>query len=407
MKNTIIIFTLIFFVSIYPQNKNNNVDSILWQKAEQICKNNLLIDTHIDLPDWLYDEWFDVSKETDKGEIDYQRAIRGGLDVAFMSIYTSPGLEAKGKSKIKADSMIAIVHKIVKLWPDKFYFIRSTSDIISNINKNKILLTMGMENGSPIEHSLDNLREFYDKGVRYITLAHYKWNHISDSANDPEKKWNGLSPFGEEVVKEMNRLGMMVDISHVSDSTFYDVIKLSKAPVIASHSCCRFFTPGYERNMNDDMIKILAENGGVIQLAFANFFLKNDTYQAYTTGEENIKKYLRENRIDSNSELAWKYEEQYWKDNPLPPATVKDVADHIDHVKNLVGIDYVGLGSDFNGTGGMLAVGLEDVSKYPNLVYELLLRDYTENEIAKVLGGNLLRVWKEVEQTAARLKNEK
>ncbi len=200
---------------------------------------------------------------------------------------------------------------------------------------------------------------------------------------------------------------MMVDISHVSDSTFYDVIKLSKAPVIASHSCCRFFTPGYERNMNDDMIKILAENGGVIQLAFANFFLKNDTYQAYTTGEENIKKYLRENRIDSNSELAWKYEEQYWKDNPLPPATVKDVADHIDHVKNLVGIDYVGLGSDFNGTGGMLAVGLEDVSKYPNLVYELLLRDYTENEIAKVLGGNLLRVWKEVEQTAARLKNEK
>lgn len=407
MKNTIIIFTLILFVSIYPQNKNNNVDSILWQKAEQICKNNLLIDTHIDLPDWLYDEWFDVSKETDKGEIDYQRAIRGGLDVAFMSIYTSPGLEAKGKSKIKADSMIAIVHKIVKLWPDKFYFIRSTSDIISNINKNKILLTMGMENGSPIEHSLDNLREFYDKGVRYITLAHYKWNHISDSANDPEKKWNGLSPFGEEVVKEMNRLGMMVDISHVSDSTFYDVIKLSKAPVIASHSCCRFFTPGYERNMNDDMIKILAENGGVIQLAFANFFLKNDTYQAYTTGEENIKKYLRENRIDSNSELAWKYEEQYWKDNPLSPATVKDVADHIDHVKNLVGIDYVGLGSDFNGTGGMLAVGLEDVSKYPNLVYELLLRDYTENEIAKVLGGNLLRVWKEVEQTAARLKNEK
>jgi len=407
MKNTIIIFTLILFVSIYPQNKNNNVDSILWQKAEQICKNNLLIDTHIDLPDWLYDEWFDVSKETDKGEIDYQRAIRGGLDVAFMSIYTSPGLEAKGKSKIKADSMIAIVHKIVKLWPDKFYFIRSTSDIISNINKNKILLTMGMENGSPIEHSLDNLREFYDKGVRYITLAHYKWNHISDSANDPEKKWNGLSPFGEEVVKEMNRLGMMVDISHVSDSTFYDVIKLSKAPVIASHSCCRFFTPGYERNMNDDMIKILAENGGVIQLAFANFFLKNDTYQAYTTGEENIKKYLRENRIDSNSELAWKYEEQYWKVNPLPPATVKDVADHIDHVKNLVGIDYVGLGSDFNGTGGMLAVGLEDVSKYPNLVYELLLRDYTENEIAKVLGGNLLRVWKEVEQTAARLKNEK
>ena len=318
-----------------------------------------------------------------------------------MSIYTSPSLETKGKSKIKADSMISIVHKMVELWPDKFLFVRSTSDIMNNFNKNKILLTMGMENGSPVENNLANLKEFYDKGVRYITLAHYKWNHIADSANDPEKKWNGLSPFGEEVVKEMNRLGIMVDISHVSDSTFYDVIKLSQAPVIASHSCCRFFTLGYERNMNDDMIKELAKNGGVIQLAFANFFLRNDTYQAYTKGENNIKNYLKENNIASDSELAWKYEEQYWKDNPLPPATVKDVADHIDHIKNLVGIDYIGLGSDFNGTGGMLPVDLKDVSEYPNLVYELLLRGYTENEIAKILGGNLLRVWKEVEKVAS------
>ena len=143
---------------------------------------------------------------------------------------------------------------------------------------------MGMENGSPIENNLDNVKEFYDKGVRYITLAHYKYNHICDSANDPERKWNGLSPFGEDVVKEMNRLGMMVDISHVSDSTFYDVIKLSKAPVIASHSCCRFFTPGYERNMSDEMIKVLAKNGGVIQIAFASFFLRNDIYQQYTNG---------------------------------------------------------------------------------------------------------------------------
>ncbi|HQJ47375.1 MAG TPA: membrane dipeptidase, partial [Ignavibacteriaceae bacterium] len=262
MKNIILlVFTAILFATIYPQNKNNNADSILWQKAVKICKDNLLVDTHIDLPDWLYDEWFDVSVETDKGEIDYERAIKGGLNVGFMSIYTSPSLETKGKSKIKADSMISIVHKMVELWPDKFLFVRSTSDIMNNFNKNKILLTMGMENGSPVENNLANLKEFYDKGVRYITLAHYKWNHIADSANDPEKKWNGLSPFGEEVVKEMNRLGIMVDISHVSDSTFYDVIKLSQAPVIASHSCCRFFTLGYERNMNDDMIKELAKNG--------------------------------------------------------------------------------------------------------------------------------------------------
>ena len=383
--------------STYPQNQN--IDSTILKKAEQLCKNYLLIDTHIDLPDWLYDEWFDVT-QLSKGEIDYPRAIKGGLDVAFMSIYTSPSLEGTSKSKIKADSMISLVHKMVRTWPDKFAFIRNISDIKTNSNQNKILLTMGLENGSPVENNLQNLKEFYDKGVRYITLAHYKWNHICDSANDTIRKWNGLSPFGEEVVKEMNRLGMMVDISHVSDSTFYDVIKLSKAPVIASHSCCRFFTPGYERNMSDEMIKVLAKNGGVIQIAFASFFLREDIYQQYTNGEKNIKEYLKQNNIKSGTEAEWKYQEEYWKQNPFSSATVKDVANHIDHVKNLVGIDYVGLGSDFDGTGGLLPVDLNDVSKYPNLVYELLLRGYSDEEIEKILGGNLLRVWKQVEEVS-------
>ena len=386
--------------STYPQNQN--IDSTILKKAEQLCKNYLLIDTHIDLPDWLYDGWFDVT-QLSKGEIDYPRAIKGGLDVAFMSIYTSPSLEGTSKSKIKADSMISLVHKMVRTWPDKFAFIRNISDIKANSNQNKILLTMGLENGSPVENNLQNLKEFYDKGVRYITLAHYKWNHICDSANDTIRKWNGLSPFGEEVVKEMNRLGMMVDISHVSDSTFYDVIKLSKAPVIASHSCCRFFTPGYERNMSDEMIKVLAKNGGVIQIAFASFFLREDIYQQYTNGEKNIKEYLKQNNIKSGTEAEWKYQEEYWKQNPFSSATVKDVANHIDHVKNLVGIDYVGLGSDFDGTGGLLPVDLNDVSKYPNLVYELLLRGYSDEEIEKILGGNLLRVWKQVEEVSVDL----
>lgn len=385
--------------STYPQTQNQTIDSTLLKKAEQLCKNYLLIDTHIDLPDWLYDEWFDVT-QLSKGEIDYPRAIKGGLDVAFMSVYTSPSLEGTGKSKIKADSMISLVHKMVRTWPDKFAFIRNSSDINANSNQNKILLTIGMENGSPIENKLENLKEFYEKGVRYITLAHYKWNHICDSANDTIRKWNGLSIFGEEVVKEMNRLGMMVDISHVSDSTFYDVIKLSKVPVIASHSCCRFFTPGYERNMSDEMIKVLAKNGGVIQIAFASFFLREDIYQQYTNGEKNIKEYLKQNNIKSGTEAAWTYEATYWKENPLSEATVKDVADHIDHIKNLVGIDYVGLGSDFDGTGGLLPVDLNDVSKYPNLVHELLLRGYKDEEIEKILGGNLLRVWKQVEDVA-------
>ncbi|MBK7500747.1 MAG: dipeptidase [Ignavibacteriales bacterium] len=403
MKKLLLLPVFICLIgSANPQTQNLEIDSTIWKKAELLCKEFIVADTHIDLPDWLYDEWFDVT-QLSKGEIDYPRAIKGGLDVAFMSVYTSPSLEGTGKSKIKADSMISLVHKMVRTWPDKFVFIRSTSDIEKNIKQDKLLLTMGLENGSPIENNLSNLKEFYDKGVRYITLAHYKWNHICDSANDTIRKWNGLSPFGEDVVKEMNRLGIMVDISHVSDSTFYDVIELSKAPVIASHSCCRFFTPGYERNMSDEMIKVLAKKGGVIQIAFASFFLRNDIYQQYTNGEDHIKKYLKDNNIKSGTDSAWKYEENYWKENPLSSATVKDVANQIDHVKNLVGIDYVGLGSDFNGVGGLLPVGLEDVSKYPNLVYELLNSGYSDEDIKKVLGENLLRVWKQVEEVSEKL----
>jgi membrane dipeptidase len=395
---------LLFINSTYSQSNFEIRDSSLYKKAVELCKNSLLIDTHIDLPDWLYDGWFDISKETDKGEIDYVRAMNGGLNLAFMSIYTSPSLEGTGKSKIKADSMISLVYKIVKTWPDKFCLIRSTSEIKENLNQNKILLTMGMENGSPIENNINNLEEFYNKGIRYITLAHFKSNHISDSANDPDRKWNGLSPFGEAVVKKMNSLGIMVDVSHISDSSFYDVIRLSKAPVIASHSCCRFFVPGLERNMSDEMIKTLAKHNGVIQINFANFYLREDIYKQDSNGQVIIKKHLKQNDITEGTDSAWVYEENYWKENPLMKATVKDVADHIDHVKNLVGIDYVGIGSDFNGTSGEVPIGLENVSKYPNLVYRLLLRGYTDNDIKKVLGGNLLRVWKQVEDVSERTK---
>ena len=398
------ITTLLLSISLasvaFSQQNYQITDSTLFSKAVELSKSYLMVDTHIDLPDWLYHKWFDVSVESNTGEIDYARARKGGLDVAFMSIYTSPSLEGTGKSKVKADSMMSLVNKMVRTWPNKFYLLRSVSEIDKQKNKNKIFLTMGMENGSPIENNITNLEEFYNKGIRYITLAHFKSNHISDSANDPDRKWNGLSPFGEEVVKEMNRLGIMVDVSHISDSSFYDVMRLSKSPVIASHSCCRFFVPGLERNMSDEMIKILAAHNGVIQINFANSYLRNDIYQQYTNGDNLIKEHLKQFNIAEGSDSASIYENNYWKENPLARATVKDVADHIDHVKNLVGIDYVGIGSDFNGTGGEVPIGLENVSKYPNLVYELLLRGYTDEEIQKVLGGNLIRVWKQVEEVA-------
>ncbi len=384
-----------------PQSDYKIIDSTLFSKAVQLSRNYLIVDTHIDLPSWLYDEWFDVSQFSGEGEFDYQRAVDGGLDVAFMSIYTSPFLEGSGKSKIRADSMIALVHKMVNDWPDKFIFIKETSEIPEHINKGKILLTMGMENGSPIENKLGNLEEFYNKGIRYITLTHYKWNHICDSANDPERKWNGVSPFGEKVINEMNHLGIMVDVSHISDSAFYDVIRLSKAPVIASHSSCRHFIPGLERNISDDLIKTLAAHNGVVQINFANIFLRNEIYKQMEAGDEELKNYFEHNNLNPNSPEAKEYSRKYTKEHPLPKATIKDVADHIDHVVKLVGVDYVGLGSDFNGVGeGNLPIGLEDVSKLPNLIYELLVRGYESGDIKKILGENLLRVWKEVERVA-------
>jgi membrane dipeptidase len=400
MKSLVFAIIIIFNSTFICQNLNSNQDSVLSKKAKQLAENILIIDTHIDLPDWLYDEWFDVSVKTSIGEFDYPRAKSGGLNVAFMSIYTSPNLEPEGKSKIKADSLIKIVEKIELLFPDKFKIIKNTSEIENYKNSDKILLALGMENGSPIEGRLDNLREYYKKGIRYITLAHYKANHICDSANDPERKWNGLSPFGEEVVSEMNKLGIMIDVSHLSDSTFYDIIKLSKAPVIASHSCCRFFTPGFERNISDEMIKELAEKGGVVQIAFAGFFLREDINKKYLQGEEEIKEHLKNYNITPGTDSAWQYESQYWKENPVGRATVEDVANHIDHIVNLVGVDYVGIGSDFNGVGDHLPIGLEDASCYPNLIYELLKRGYSEEDIKKIFGGNLIRVWKTVEDIA-------
>jgi membrane dipeptidase len=402
------IFTLTFIFTIFgtavPQSKFQITDSLLFSKAKELTKDFVMVDTHIDLPSWLYDEWFDVSQLSTKGQIDYPRAIEGGLDVAFMSIYTSPSLEGTGKSKLKADSMIALVHKMVRDWPDKFAFISTTSEIPEQVNKGRILLTMGMENGSPIENDLKNLEEFYSKGIRYITLAHYKWNHISDSANDPERKWNGISPFGEEVIKEMNRLGIMIDVSHISDSAFYDVMRLSKAPVIASHSSCRFFIPGLERNMSDEMIQVLAKNNGVIQINFANIFLRSEIYKEMEEVEAEVKNYFDHNNLNPTSAEANEYSDKFQKEHPLKKATVKDVADHIDHVVKLVGVDYVGIGSDFNGVGDNLPIGLEDVSKMPNLVYELLVRGYSDEDIKKILGGNLLRVWKQVEDISNSLK---
>jgi membrane dipeptidase len=385
-----------------PEVKKVLTDDELRTKADSLAQNILIIDTHIDVPYRLGVRWEDISVQTSGGEFDYPRAKKGGLNCSFMSIYVPPKYEGTGNAKNFADNLISLVEKITKEHPDKFSMATSTADVTKQFDKGLISFALGMENGSPIEGKLENLKHFYNRGLRYITLCHYKNNHICDSSNERNKKWNGLSPFGEEVIKEMNRLGIMIDVSHISDSSFYDVMNLSKVPVIASHSSCRHFTPGWERNMSDEMIKKLAENGGVIQINFGSSFLDNKIRLKEEENDNYVKSYTVNNNLNSDEER--KFKRDYIRKNHPGYADVKDVVKHIDHVVKLVGIDHVGLGSDFDGVGDTLPDGLKDVSQYSNLVYELLKAGYSDEDIIKICSGNTLRVWSQAEKYAASVK---
>ena len=230
-------------------------------------------------------------------------------------------------------------------------------------------------------------------------MAHSLINHIADSSYDLRRQWKGLSPFGKELVVEMNKIGMMVDISHVSDAAFYQAIAISKAPVIASHSSLRKFTPGFERNMDDDMLKALAKNGGVMQINFGSSFVHSIAQNWYTQRSAKMK----ELDLTDKPQEEEAFKTKYISDNPFPFASLDNVLDHVDHVKVLVGIDHVGIGSDFDGVGDSLPKDLKDVSYYAHVVQGLLDRGYTEDEIIKILSGNILRVWKQVEAVAESL----
>ena len=371
-------------------------------EARRIAASSIIVDTHIDVPFKLLKNPTDVSVSAANFDFDYPRAVAGGLNAPFMSIYTAAELDAEGRSREVADQLIDLVEGMVKAAPDKFAIARSPEDVRSQFGSGKISLAMGMENGSPIEDDLANVRYFYDRGIRYITLAHSKWNLIADSSYDEDKHWHGLSDFGVEVVREMNRVGIMVDVSHISDEAFWDVMDVTAAPVIASHSSARHFTPGFERNMSDDMIHRLAENGGVIQLNFGSGFLTakaNEYDKAFWPAAEAFEKAhpdMDQGELDKAALRAFQAEH-----GPYPYADVDDVLAEVDYVVGLVGIDHVGLGSDFDGVGDTLPVGLKDVSYYPNLIEGLLRRGYDEADIRKILGGNLLRVWEAVGTYAA------
>jgi membrane dipeptidase len=378
------------------------------QAAIEIAQSTIMVDGHVDLPYrmkvggfTLQREILDVSVRTPDGNFDFPRSKEGGLDAPFMSIYIPAGNQAiPGASKALADSLILMTERLANTFPDKFAMAYSPADIETNFKKGLISLPMGMENGAGIEDDLANVDYFHKRGIRYITLTHGKDNLIGDASYDTTGTYGGLSEFGKKVVAEMNRVGIMVDLSHVSDNTFRDALAITKVPVIASHSSVRKFTPGFERNMSDELIQAMAKNGGVMMINFGGSFI--DSVYAANSGKvrEHIVNWLAENNLSRRDSAAQAYIIEYTeKNNPFP--TVQRVADHFDHVVKLVGIDYVGLGSDFDGVGDSLPTGLKDVSMFPNLIAELLKRGYSKEDIEKICYKNVFRVWKAVEDYAA------
>jgi membrane dipeptidase len=405
ISRTLLVSAFVFLAGCTGEKSTSTSnDDLLRTKAFELAQQFVLADTHVDLPYRLKIKHFRLEREymgipvsTTEGDFDFERAKKGGLDAPFMSIYIPSDYQQKpDNGKALADSLINMIEGIVQAHPDKFALARTPSEIEDNSKAGKISLPLGMENGAPIGNDVKNVKYFFDRGIRYVTLTHGKQNQICDSSYDTlNRSWNGLSPFGEKVVAEMNRVGMMVDISHVSDSTFYDVIKITKAPVIASHSSCRYFTPGFERNMSDDMIKALGKNGGVIQINFGASFL-DSLARVNSKVLDSLEKTLQEKGLTSKDSAAQPIIDQFAKNHSDLYSDVERVADHIDHVVKLVGIDHVGIGSDYDGVGDSLPLGLKDVSDYPNLFYVLLKRGYTDEEIKKICSGNIFRVWNKV-----------
>lgn len=369
------------------------------EQARRILKNTPVIDTHIDFPWSLVErnEWYKPGYEAlalrhPAGDFDYERAKQGGLYGAFMSIYIPASYQKlpPGSAKAVADSLIDLVYAVVKAHPGKFALAPKAADIERNFKKGIVSLPMGMENGAPIE-TLSDVAYFHKRGIRYVTLAHSRDNKISDSSYDTLRTNGGLSAFGRDVVREMNRTGILVDVSHLTDAAIWDVLATTTKPVIATHSACRHFTPGMERNLPDTLIRAIARNGGVVQVPFSHYFLSTRSREVFFEADKKRK----DAGLDENSPEG----RQFMRDELAKSGIgVGVVADHIDHLRRLVGVRHIGLGGDFDGVGLALPPDLADVSMYPNLIAELLHRGYSKGDIRKICFQNTLRVWRASER---------
>ncbi len=376
-------------------------------EVKAIHERALIVDTHCDTPMLMVRGGFDVGAKNSapKSRVDFPRMKEGGVDAMFFAIFTGQTKRTPENYKKVydlANQMIDSVYAACEKYSDVAEVATKVSDAARLEKEGKRAIFIGMENGYPVGTDIKRVQEFYDRGVRYITLCHSSNNDICDSSTDKKgPEHNGVSKFGKKVVKKMNKLGILVDVSHISDKSFFDVMKLTKAPVIASHSSVRAIAH-HPRNMTDEMIKALAKNGGVIQICLLDDYIKDpDTTTVRYQKEKELRK-IFQTKFQTMSDTEKDEIRKQWRDlgekYPKQLPTVADCVDHIDYVKNLVGIDYVGIGSDFDG-GGALA-DCQDVSQYPNITREMLKRGYTEEEIDKVWGGNFFRVFSEVERIA-------
>lgn len=412
--NYLIIFLTVSLIVSCNKSSNKSVaisEEQLIQKALDIHNRVLTLDTHADTPLRMIQPGFDMSERHDPREtgskVDYPRMIEGGLDAIFFAAFVAQDIrddDGHSRAKNLCLQMIDSIVTSTERNSDLVGLALNPEDAYSLENEGKRAIYMGIENGYPVGNDLSNIALFFERGIRYITLVHSSNNDLADSATDPNgSEHGGLSDFGSEVVKEMNRLGIMVDVSHGNDSLFYDAISLSKAPIIASHSNARAVT-NHDRNMSDEMLKLIAKNGGVVQLTMLADYLREvppniERDSAIAALRANMKQF--DEMTQEEQRLARNAYQEINVQYPTAAATVEHVADHIDHIIKIAGIDHVGIGCDFDGGGGI--EGVFDASEVMNITIELVRRGYNENQIEKIWGGNLIRVFKEVQAVAEKI----
>jgi len=410
---TKLFFAIILICSLATaQSTQKPSETTVSQRAQKIHDSALIIDTHADTPQRFLDEGFDIGSTdpNDIGHISLDKARRGNLGAEFFSIWVEPETNQGHFAKHTFD-LIDSVYEQVARHPDRMMMAFSTSDIERAHREHKLAALMGIEGGHSIEADIHLLRDYYRLGVRYMTLSWSNTNEWADSSgdvNDPKiQHHNGLTDFGKQVVLEMNRLGMIVDISHVADKTFWDAIAMTKAPVIASHSSARALVNA-PRNMTDDMLKAVAKNGGVVQVNFFNGFIDENFRKAEEAQrpdqEAARQKYIAQMKSEGKEvnyiELD-RIEREFIAKIPRPP--LKSLIDHIDHIAKVAGVDHVGLGSDFDGVSGATPQGIDSAADLPKITQALLDRGYSAEDIHKILGGNLMRVFREVERVSHEL----